>query len=69
MIKDIRGQESLFSVDDDAFAILKTGPSVEQDFISESIKENYFPEVEQLLMENVPGAKRIFSSLIILCVG
>ena len=60
-IKDIRGEESLYNVDDHAFAILKTGPSVEQDFTSdESIKENYFPEVEQLLMENLVGAKRIF---------
>ena len=60
IIKDIRGQESLFSIDENAFTILKTSPSVEQDFLSEeSIKENYFPEVEQLLMESVPGAKRI----------
>ncbi|QIW98039.1 hypothetical protein AMS68_003557 [Peltaster fructicola] len=25
-----------------------------------SIKQNYYPEVEQLLIDNVPGAKRVF---------
>ena len=58
---DIRGQESLYSIDENAFATLKTGPSAEEDFTSdESIKKKYFPEVEQLLLQNVPGAKRVF---------
>ncbi|MCJ1457253.1 hypothetical protein MMC28_007620 [Mycoblastus sanguinarius] len=60
-IHDIRGQESSFNIDDNAFATLKTGPSAEKDFTSdESIQNNYYPEVEQLLLQNAPGAKRIF---------
>ncbi len=60
-IKDIRGQEYLYHLDDNAFATLKTGPSAENDFTSnESIIEKYYPEVEQLLLQNVTSAKRIF---------
>ncbi len=60
-IKDIRGQESLYNLDENAFATLKTGPSAENDFTSdESIIEKYYPEVEQLLLQNVASAKRIF---------
>jgi len=60
-IKDIRGQESLYSLDENAFTTLKTSPSAEKEFVSEgSIREKYFPEVERLLFENIPGAKRIF---------
>ncbi|KAL8822152.1 MAG: hypothetical protein Q9191_007103 [Dirinaria sp. TL-2023a] len=60
-ITDIRGQESLYNLDDNAFTTLKNGPSAETDFTSnESIKERYYPEVEQLLLQNVPGAKRIY---------
>ena len=60
-ITDIRGHESSYNIDDNAFQTLKTGPSAEKDFTSdESIKANYFPEVERLLLENIPGAKRIF---------
>jgi len=58
-INDIRGQESRFNLDDNAFTTLKTTPSVEIDFISEeSIEKNYYPEVERLLLNHVPGAKR-----------
>ena len=59
-IDDIRGQESSFTIDRNAFATLTTEPSTEKDFTSdESIKRNYYPEVEQLLLKHVPGAKRI----------
>ncbi len=59
-IKDIRGQEFLFNLDDNAFCPLKTGPSAEVDFTSdESIKQIYYPELEKLLLQNVPGAKRV----------
>jgi len=59
-INDIRGQESKFNLDDNAFTTLKTTPSAEKDFTSEeSIKKNYYPEVEQLLLKRVSGAKRI----------
>ena len=60
-IKDIRGQESLFKLDDNAFETLKTGPSADIDFASdESIQHKYYPEVEELLLQKVPGAKRVF---------
>ena len=60
-IEDIRGQESLYSLDENALTTLKTGSSAEKDFFwGGSIREKYFPEIEQLFFENVPGAKRIF---------
>ena len=59
-IHDIRGQESNFNIDTNAFGTLKTAPSAETSFTDDdSIKKNYYPEVESLLLENVPGAKRI----------
>ena len=60
-IKDIRGQESLYKIDDNAFEALKTGrPPTHIDFTSEaSIKEKYYPEISRLLQEHIPGAKRV----------
>ena len=56
-IHDIRGRESDFELDTSAFATLTTGPSAEKDFRDdESIKKNYYPEVEELLLKNLPGA-------------
>ncbi|KAL9126871.1 MAG: hypothetical protein Q9217_004152 [Psora testacea] len=60
-INDIRGQESCFNLDDNAFAALQNvRESSERAFLDDaSIKQKYYPEVEKLLLENVPGAKRI----------
>ena len=59
-IHDMRGQETNFNIDTNAFSALKTAPSAETSFTDDaSIKKNYFPEVESLLLEHVPGAKRI----------
>ena len=59
-IHDIRGQESSFDLDTNAFRTVTTGPSAEKEWTSEeSIKKNYYPEVEKLLLENVPGAHRV----------
>jgi len=59
-IHDIRGQESSFNIDANAFATLTTSASAEKDFTSDdSIKNNYYPEVESLLLQHVPSAKRI----------
>ncbi|KAH8819987.1 hypothetical protein F5884DRAFT_32834 [Xylogone sp. PMI_703] len=60
-IKDIRGNESNFTLDKDAFAVLTNVPdSAEKDFLDdESIKSKYYPEVEKLLLDNVPGSNKI----------
>ena len=59
-IHDIRGQESDFDLDTNAFSTLTTSPSAEKSFTDDaSIKKNYYPEVEALLLKHVPGAKRI----------
>ncbi|KAI1438887.1 methyltransferase-like protein [Xylaria sp. CBS 124048] len=61
-ITDIRGHEGDYNLDHDAFqAIVGLPPSKEVDFIDdESIKKNYYPEVEKLLLEAVPGSTRVF---------
>jgi hypothetical protein len=61
-ITDIRGRESEYTLDKDAFAVISNVPeSAERDFEDdESIKKNYYPEVEQLLLDNVPGSNKIF---------
>ena len=60
-IHDIRGLESTFNLDDNAFATLTVPPSAEKDFTSDdSIETKYYPEVEQLLLSHLPGnPKRI----------
>ena len=60
-IQDIRGKELNFNLDTNAFAALTSiPPSAETAFTDEeSVKKNYYPEVEKLLLENVQGANRI----------
>ncbi|KAI1351879.1 hypothetical protein F5Y01DRAFT_105666 [Xylaria sp. FL0043] len=61
-IEDIRGRESEFNLDHDAFQIIQDVPeSKETEFVDDaSIKANYYPEVEKLLLDNIPGSNRIF---------
>ncbi|KAK5019449.1 hypothetical protein BJ546DRAFT_178481 [Cryomyces antarcticus] len=57
---DIRGRESDFTLDNNAFATVSNVASEEKDFADdEHIKVVYYPEVEQLLRENVPGINRV----------
>ncbi|KAI1456183.1 hypothetical protein F4805DRAFT_433442 [Annulohypoxylon moriforme] len=67
-ITDIRGHESEFSLDRDAFQVLRNiAPSAEETGSSASnfhddkfIAENYYPEVEALLLSAIPGSTRIY---------
>lgn len=62
-IDDIRGHEAAYQLDTHAFQTLTTGPSAAFDFASSddaTITKIYYPEVEQLLLQHVPGAQRIF---------
>jgi hypothetical protein len=59
-MNDIRDRESDFYLDKDAFQAIKGIPSEEQDFLDdEHIKSTYYPEVEKLLLDNVPGAHKV----------
>ncbi|KAK2001284.1 methyltransferase [Colletotrichum falcatum] len=60
-LHDIRGRESDFNLDRDAFAVIRNlPPSSEEDFVDDaSVKKNYYPEVEKLLLEHVPGSNRV----------
>lgn len=60
-IHDIRGHESEYNLDRDAFAVIQNVPeSVEKEFVDDtSIQEKYYPEVEELLRKNIPGAKKV----------
>ncbi|TGJ79219.1 hypothetical protein E0Z10_g9546 [Xylaria hypoxylon] len=61
-VEDIRGRESEFSLDRDAFQVIQdVSESKEKEFVDdESIKANYYPEVEKLLLDNIPGSNRVF---------
>lgn len=61
-IEDIRGREADFNLDTDAFAAISGVPdSAERDFADDaSIAANYYPEVEKFLLDNIPGANRVF---------
>ncbi|KAH8598286.1 hypothetical protein B0O99DRAFT_616347 [Bisporella sp. PMI_857] len=62
LVHDIRGKESEYNLDRDAFAIVSNVPeSAEKDFVDDdSIKEKYYPEVERLILDNVPGSNQVF---------
>ena len=61
LIHDARGKESSFTLDEDAFQIIQNQPpSAETSFTDDdSIKKNYYPEIERLLLDNVPGANQV----------
>ncbi|KAK2591179.1 hypothetical protein QQS21_011135 [Conoideocrella luteorostrata] len=61
LIHDLRGSESDFTLDRDAFQILQNiPPSSEQSFTDDaSIQQNYYPEVETLLLNSIPGSNKI----------
>ncbi|KAJ0168137.1 hypothetical protein CTA2_9604 [Colletotrichum tanaceti] len=61
LLHDIRGRESEFNLDRDAFAVIRNlPPSSEKDFVDDdSVKQNYYPELEKLLLEHVPGSNRV----------
>lgn len=61
-IKDIRGHEADYTLDTDAFKVVANIPeSAEKGFLDDaSIKKNYYPEVEKLLLDHVPGSNRVF---------
>lgn len=66
-VQDLRDHPSSgskdFNLDTNAFATLRASPSSSSlpiDFTSDaSIKSNYYPEVESLLLTHVPGATRV----------
>ena len=59
-MNDIRGRESDFNLEVDAFQTASNIPSAEKDFTDdEHIKKTYYPEVEKLLLENIPGAHKV----------
>ncbi len=59
-MNDIRGNQSDFKLDVDAFQTVSNVPSAEKHFTDdEHIKQTYYPEVEKLLLENVPGARKV----------
>lgn len=62
LIHDLRGRASEPTLDHDAFQLVQgVPPSAEPAFVDdESIKEKYYPEVERLLLDHVPGSNRVF---------
>jgi len=59
-INDIRGHEKEYYLDKNAFQVIEGVSSDEKDFIDdEHIKNVYYPEVEKLLLDNVPGAHKV----------
>jgi hypothetical protein len=59
-LNDIRSHESGFYLDKDAFQAIGGIPSEEKDFTDdEHIKAVYYPEVEKLLLDHVPGAHKV----------
>lgn len=61
LIHDLRGHESSVNLDKDAFQVISNvAPSAEPSFTEDqSIKDNYYPEVEQLLLKHIPGSNKI----------
>lgn len=61
-INDIRGHESEYNLDKDAFQVysgVKSATTYETFNDDEEIKRVYYPEVEQLLLDKVDGAHKV----------
>ena len=61
-MNDVRGSESSFHLNKDAFQVFQSVPSgmSYSDWESDDkVKSTYYPEVEQLLLQNVPGAHKV----------
>ncbi|KAK7611209.1 putative 7alpha-cephem-methoxylase P8 chain related protein [Phyllosticta paracitricarpa] len=61
-ISDARGHEGDFNIDTNAFAALSSVPSAmtRADFDDDArVAQKYYPEVERLLLDKVPGSHRI----------
>lgn len=59
-LNDIRGHESEYHLDKDAFQALHTSPSAETSFTDdEHIKSTFYPEVEKLILDHVPGSHKV----------
>ncbi|KAI1398079.1 hypothetical protein F4819DRAFT_469891 [Hypoxylon fuscum] len=61
-VADVRGREAEFDLDRDAFAVVTgAAPSAETAFADDaSIAAHYYPEVERLLLDRIPGSARVF---------
>jgi hypothetical protein len=59
-IEDLRGREADFNLDTNAFDTYQHIPSAVTDFTSDThIRDVYYPEVEQFLLSNIPGAHKV----------
>jgi hypothetical protein len=59
-LNDIRGHEDEYHLDKDAFQVVQGVSSKEKDFSDDDhIKSVYYPEVEKLLFQNVPGIHKV----------
>ncbi|KAH8422500.1 putative methyltransferase [Aspergillus melleus] len=61
-LHDIRGHESDYTLDKDAFQALSnvlSNISYETFLSDETVKCNFYPEVERLLLAHIPGAHRV----------
>ncbi|PSN72296.1 hypothetical protein BS50DRAFT_248294 [Corynespora cassiicola Philippines] len=59
-LNDLRGREHKFTLQNNAFDTIQNVSSEEYEFTDdEKIRNTYYPEVEKLLLENVPGANRV----------
>lgn len=59
-VHDIRGREHEFDVNVNGFGTVSGVESKEKEFVDdESIKANYYPEVEKLLLDNLPGSHKV----------
>lgn len=62
VIDDIRGHENEYNLDKDAFEVfqnISSATTYETFNSDEEVKKVYYPEVEQLLLEKVPGVHKV----------
>lgn len=58
-VENIRGNEENFSTDTSGFAVYNY-PAKEKSFTDDAVvREKYYPEVEQLLRDKLPGIKKV----------
>ncbi|KAG5981322.1 hypothetical protein E4U55_003073 [Claviceps digitariae] len=61
LLTDLRGHESEFSLEHNAFQVMVDLPPTPESVFEndDTIRASYYPEVEQLLLNSIPGANRV----------
>ncbi|KAK0721788.1 hypothetical protein B0T26DRAFT_644479, partial [Lasiosphaeria miniovina] len=59
-LHDLRNEEVSCTLDEHGFKFIRHGQTFEEFGNGELIEKEYIPQVENVILDNVPGAERVF---------